>query len=57
MPLYQYKCKKCGEFEDIYSNMMMTSSEDPIVGSKCSSCKGGDLNRFVTVPNAIVREG
>jgi|TARA_R100000315_G_C5168064_1_gene96942 putative FmdB family regulatory protein len=57
MPLYQYKCKKCGELEDSYSNMMMVSSEDPLVGSKCSSCKGGKLHRVVTAPNAIVREG
>ena len=57
MPLYQYKCKKCGELEDIYSNMMTTSSEDPLVGNKCSTCKGGKIDRVVTVPNAIVREG
>ena len=57
MPLYQYKCKKCGELEDIYSNMMTVSSEDPLVGSKCSTCKGGKIGRVVTVPHAIVREG
>jgi len=57
MPLYQYRCKQCGEFEDIYSNMMTTSSEDPIVGSECSACRDGRLGRVVTVPNAIVREG
>ena len=57
MPLYEYKCKKCGNLEDIYSNMMVTSSEDPLVGSNCSSCKKGGLSRVVSKPNAIVRAG
>tara|TARA_R110002020_G_scaffold431474_1_gene641523 strand:+ start:1364 stop:1636 length:273 start_codon:yes stop_codon:yes gene_type:complete len=57
MPLYQYVCKKCKNLEDVYSNMMTRSSEDPLVGSKCSACKGGTLNRVVTLPNAIIREG
>tara|TARA_R100000306_G_C4343377_1_gene126390 strand:+ start:231 stop:503 length:273 start_codon:yes stop_codon:yes gene_type:complete len=57
MPLYQYKCSDCGVDEDIYSNMMMVSSEDPLVGSKCPDCDGGKLVRVVTIPNAIVRAG
>ncbi len=57
MPLYQYVCKKCKNLEDVYSNMMTRSSEDPLVGSKCSTCKGGKLDRVVTLPYAIVREG
>ena len=46
MPLYQYTCKKCKRFEDIYSNMMTVSSEDPIVGTKCTKCEKGKLSRF-----------
>ena len=57
MPLYQYTCKKCKRFEDIYSNMMTVSSEDPIVGTKCTKCEKGKLSRVMTSPNAIVREG
>lgn len=57
MPLYQYACKKCKKFEDIYSNMMTVSSEDPIVGTKCTKCNKGRLSRVMTSPNAIVREG
>jgi|TARA_R110000824_G_scaffold15423_1_gene64948 putative FmdB family regulatory protein len=57
MPLYQYRCKKCEKFEDIYSSAMMVSSKDPIVGSDCSECGEGKLSRVMTSPNAIVRTG
>ena len=57
MPLYQYKCKKCKSVEDIYSSTMVTSSEDPLEGSSCPSCKKGSLGRVVSLPNAIVRAG
>lgn len=57
MPLYQYKCKKCNKVQDIYSNMMVTSAEDPLENSKCSSCDKGKIGRVVSLPNTIVREG
>ena len=38
--------------------MMTVSSEDPVVGSKCTKCNKGKLGRIMTAPpNAIVREG
>tara|TARA_R100000742_G_C4240842_1_gene60580 strand:+ start:544 stop:816 length:273 start_codon:yes stop_codon:yes gene_type:complete len=57
MPLYQYKCKKCKTVEDIYSSTMVTSSDDPVDGSKCPTCDKGIISRVVSLPNAIVRAG
>ena len=57
MPLYQYKCKDCESSTDNYHNRMVRGSEDSFVGSSCPLCHNGELERVVTLPNAIVRGG
>jgi len=50
MPLYSYKCHKCGElFEDIWQKM----TDEPL--TKCPEC-GGKMVRQIT-PCGIILKG
>ncbi|GBE40175.1 zinc ribbon domain protein [bacterium BMS3Bbin09] len=48
MPIYEYKCMKCGEQFEVMQKM----SDDPLV--ECSSC-GGDLKKMITNTSFVLK--
>ena len=50
MPLYDYKCRQCGEMSEIL--LRSFDSEAP----KCSSCGSGDLEKLISASYLVRTE-
>jgi putative FmdB family regulatory protein len=43
MPIYEFKCLKCGEFIEL-----LIMNKDEAIEMKCPQCGGGDLERVLS---------
>ena len=48
MPIYQYKCRECGEVSEFFLHSFFTS--EPLT---CPSCGSHDLDRVPSIPNLL----
>ncbi|RKX61124.1 MAG: zinc ribbon domain-containing protein [Thermodesulfobacteriota bacterium] len=49
MPIYEFKCQKCGhEFEFYFKN------KEELKDLKCPSCKSSNIQRLMSVVNSII---
>lgn len=51
MPIYQYKCSKCGHEEDLLQKM----SDEPVV--VCPSCKKKTFSKQITTNHSFNLKG
>ena len=49
MPMYEYRCKKCGEVSEILTGV---SKEEPEI--RCEVCKSTDLKKLISISNFTV---
>ena len=52
MPLYEYKCKECGEISEILVGSVPSDAE-----LKCESCNSSKVERILSVPASPVIKG
>lgn len=50
MPIYEYKCNRCGETSEI----LLKSMNSRVV---CPQCDSGDLTKLISVPGAVMVKG
>ena len=48
MPVYQYKCRNCGEISEF---MLPMQQNNEIIA--CRSCGERDMQRMITAPNLV----
>ena len=48
MPIYQYKCRNCGEISEL---MLPMQQENQIIN--CRSCGDSNMERLISVPGLI----
>lgn len=52
MPIYEFKCLKCGELSE-----MLFKSSDEQIEIKCSSCGSVNLERVISTTNFSISGG
>ena len=48
MPIYQYKCQRCGEITEFFSHSFFNSET-----LACPSCGNRNLERLISAPNLL----
>jgi len=46
MPIYEYKCNKCGQVQEVLHRSMQT-----VESVRCSNCDSEDLTRLISTAN------
>ncbi|MCI4625660.1 MAG: zinc ribbon domain-containing protein [Candidatus Magnetoovum sp. WYHC-5] len=49
MPIYEYKCKDCGEHFELIT--FVVKAQDDL---ECSKCKGKNVEKLISAPNVSV---
>jgi putative FmdB family regulatory protein len=52
MPIYEYRCRSCGEISEIFQGV--GEKDDPI---KCTSCNSTDLEKILSPGSFSFKEG